>query len=76
MNITNKIGAGRNPASKKKFFDALFVLLREHFESVFDSRSFALSMYIEEADESGSYKFNNIHARLKSERPVRDGIQR
>ena len=67
LNITNKIGPGRDPAFKKKFFGEVFDLVREHLQPVFDSRSFALSMYIEEPDEAGSYKLNNIHDRLKQQ---------
>ena len=66
INITNKIGAGRDPEFKKKFFGELFDIVREHLQPVFDSRSFALSMYVETNDEAGSYKLNNIHARLKN----------
>lgn len=40
-------------------------MVKAHLQPVFDSRSFALSMYVEESDETGSYKANNIHARLK-----------
>lgn len=65
VNITNKIGPGRDPCFKKQFFDELFEIVREHLQLVFDTRSIALSMYIEEADEVGSYKLNNIHARLE-----------
>lgn len=65
VNITNKIGSGRDPAFNKRFFTALFDVAREHLQPVFDSRSFALSMYVEEANAAGSYKLNNIHERLK-----------
>lgn len=65
VNITNKIGPGRDPGFKKQFFDELFEIVREHLQPVFDTRSIALSMYIEEADEAGSYKLNNIRARLE-----------
>jgi 5-carboxymethyl-2-hydroxymuconate isomerase len=65
VHITNKIGAGRDPAFKEKFFDELFAVVREHFAPLSASRSLALSMYVEVADETGSYKLNNIHDRLK-----------
>lgn len=65
VNITNKISSGRDPDFKKQFFDELFEIVREHLQPVFDTRSFALSMYIEEVDEAGSYKLNNIRARLQ-----------
>jgi 5-carboxymethyl-2-hydroxymuconate isomerase len=66
VNITNKIGAGRDPEFKKRFFTELFEIVKAHFQPVFASRSFALSLYVEENDEKGSYKENNIHARLKN----------
>lgn len=68
VHMTIKIGAGRDPAFKKRFFGELFSLVREHLQPVFASRSLALSLYVVEADESGSYKENNIHARLKGQR--------
>jgi 5-carboxymethyl-2-hydroxymuconate isomerase len=46
----------------------MFEMVKEHFKVVFATRSFALSLYIEEADESGSFKENNIHARLRSQK--------
>ncbi|CAB3796294.1 5-carboxymethyl-2-hydroxymuconate Delta-isomerase [Pararobbsia alpina] len=66
VNVTAKIGPGRDPAFKKRFFSELFSVVKEHLQPVFDTRSFALSLYVEEADENGSYKENNIHARLKN----------
>jgi 5-carboxymethyl-2-hydroxymuconate isomerase len=65
VNVTAKIGPGRDPEFKKRFFDEMFELIKAHFKPVFDSRYFALSFYIEEADEKGSYKLNNIHSRFK-----------
>ena len=65
VHITNKIGPGRDPAFKKQFFGEMFEVVRQHFQPVFDTRSFALSMYVEEANEAGSFKLSNIHARLK-----------
>jgi 5-carboxymethyl-2-hydroxymuconate isomerase len=64
VNVTVKIGPGRDPAFRKRFFTEMFGMVKEHFQPVFDSRSVALSMYVEEADENGSFKANNIHARL------------
>jgi 5-carboxymethyl-2-hydroxymuconate isomerase len=68
VNITNKIGAGRDPEFKKRFFGEMFALVKDHFQPIFSTRSFALSLYVEEADEKGSYKENNIHARLRSQK--------
>jgi 5-carboxymethyl-2-hydroxymuconate isomerase len=68
VNITAKIGPGRDPDFKKQFFKQMFEMVKVHFKGVFTTRSFALSLYIEEADESGSFKENNIHARLRSQK--------
>jgi len=65
VNITAKIGPGRDSDFKKQFFKQMFDMVKEHFKQTFASRSFALSLYVEEADENGSFKENNIHARLK-----------
>ena len=52
---------------KHRFFTRLFDAVKAHFEPLFASRYLALSMYVEEADEAGSFKPNNIHARFKGD---------
>jgi 5-carboxymethyl-2-hydroxymuconate isomerase len=68
VNVTAKIGPGRDPDFKKQFFLQMFQMVKEHFRQTFDTRSFALSLYVDEADENGSFKENNIHARLKKQK--------
>jgi 5-carboxymethyl-2-hydroxymuconate isomerase len=65
INITIIMGAGRSAEFKKEFFTRLFDRVKALLAPVFDARFLALSMYVEEADEAGSYKHNNIHARFK-----------
>jgi 5-carboxymethyl-2-hydroxymuconate isomerase len=65
VNVTVKMGAGRPAEFKQRFFNDLFEAVKVHFGSVFDSRYLALSLYIEEADEAGSFKHNNIHKRFR-----------
>ena len=60
-----KIGAGRSPDEKKKAFDELFAMLQEHFRPLYESRGFALSMEVGEFSEAGTYKYNNLHQRLR-----------
>ncbi len=69
VHVTVTLGAGRDPAEKKAFFDALFACIEEHFTGVLARRDLALSMYVNEADESSSYKKNNLHARFRSALP-------
>jgi 5-carboxymethyl-2-hydroxymuconate isomerase len=65
VNITIKMGAGRSAEFKREFFAALFEQVKAHFAELYASRYLALSLYVEEADESGSFKHNNIHQRFK-----------
>lgn len=62
-----KIGAGRSEAAKKATGDALFALIRQHFAAEFDQHGLALSLEINEFSEAGTWKHNNLHARLKAE---------
>lgn len=65
INITVKMGAGRSREFKREFFAGLFAAIEEHLANLFATRYFALSMYVEEADEAGSFKKNNLHPRFR-----------
>lgn len=65
VHVTVKIGAGREEAVKKRAFDALFEAIKGHFGDLYATRYLALSMEIAEFSEAGTYKHNNIHARLR-----------
>jgi 5-carboxymethyl-2-hydroxymuconate isomerase len=62
-----KIGAGRPEAVKKATGDALFALIKQHFAAEFEQHGLALSLEINEFSEAGTWKHNNLHARLKAE---------
>jgi 5-carboxymethyl-2-hydroxymuconate isomerase len=62
-----KIGAGRSEAAKKATGDALFALIKQHFATEFAQKGLALSLEINEFSEAGTWKHNNLHARLKAE---------
>ncbi|RKR38220.1 5-carboxymethyl-2-hydroxymuconate Delta-isomerase [Paraburkholderia sp. BL17N1] len=62
-----KIGAGRSEAAKKATGDALFALIKQHFATEFEQHGLALSLEINEFSEAGTWKHNNLHARLKAE---------
>mgnify|MGYP001148719776 CR=1 FL=1 len=66
VNITVKMGAGRPAEFKQAFFTRLFDQVKAHFADLFERRYLALSLYLEEADEAGSFKHNNIHRRFRS----------
>lgn len=60
-----KIGSGRSQAGKKKAFDELFEMIKQHFSELFSKRYLAISMEAGEFSEAGTYKHNNLHARFK-----------
>ena len=62
-----KIAAGRSDATKKATGDALFALIKQHFANEFEQSGLALSLEINEFSEAGTWKHNNLHARLKAQ---------
>lgn len=60
-----KIGAGRSENAKKATGDALFDVIKQHFADAFEKSGLALSLEINEFSEAGTWKHNNLHARLK-----------
>lgn len=66
VNATAKIGAGRPADFKQAFFGEMFEIIKRHFAKLYSERLLALTLYVEEADENGSFKQNNIHAKFRS----------
>jgi 5-carboxymethyl-2-hydroxymuconate isomerase len=66
VNTTAKIGAGRPLSFKQKFFGEMFEIITQHFRALMSERLIALSLYVEEVDEKGAFRENNIHLRFKS----------
>lgn len=60
-----KIAAGRSQAVRQATGDALFDVMKVHFAEAFERQGLALSLEINEFSEAGSWKHNNLHARLK-----------
>jgi 5-carboxymethyl-2-hydroxymuconate isomerase len=67
VNVTVKMAAGRSAEFKKAFFTDLFEQIKTHFAELYARRHLALSLYVEETDEAGSFKYNNIHKRFKKD---------
>jgi len=59
-----KIGAGRSAATRRATGDALFAVMKAHFADRFESSGLALSLEISEFGEEGTWKHNNLPARL------------
>jgi 5-carboxymethyl-2-hydroxymuconate isomerase len=66
VHLTVKIGAGRPAEVRAQFFGEFFAIVEQHFEALFARRGLALSLYVEEVDEAGSFKRNNLHQRLSA----------
>lgn len=64
VNITVKLGQGRDPGFKKTFFGALFEHIRAHLAEASKARPLALSMYLEEIDEEGAFRDNGVRRAL------------
>lgn len=64
VNVTVKIGAGRDPGFKSAFFDGLFELIQQKLKPATDARPTALSMYVEEIDENGAWRDNGVRRAL------------
>ncbi len=60
-----KIGAGRDERTKQRVGDALFDVVKRHFDALYEKRYLALSMELVEFSEAGTWKHNNVHARFK-----------
>lgn len=61
-----KIGAGRSAAVRQAAGDALFDIVKEHFAAAFAARGIALSLEVGDSARLGTWKHNNLHARLKT----------
>ncbi len=61
-----RMGAGRSEATRQATGDALFAIIKDHFDEVFQRTGLALSMEINEFSEAGTWKHNNLHARLRA----------
>ena len=61
-----KVGTGRSEATRRATGDALFAVMKAHFAERFGRTGLALSLELGEFSESGTWKHNNLHARLRA----------
>ncbi len=64
VNATLRIGGGRSREVVRATGDALFAVIEAHFAALLERRGLALSLYIDEVNEGGSWKLNNLHRLL------------
>ena len=65
VHATLKIGKGRSRETVRATGDALFEIMKAHFAPVLERQGLALSLYLDEVDETGSWKHNNLHTQMK-----------
>ena len=66
VHVSLKVGQGRSEAVRRATGDALLEVLKVHFADVFAQQGLALSVEINQFNELGTWKHNNLHARLKA----------
>lgn len=64
VHATLKIAAGRTEEVKAEVCNAIFEVIKAHFDETMNKRYLALSLEMVEFSDSGTYKQNNIHARF------------
>jgi 5-carboxymethyl-2-hydroxymuconate isomerase len=67
VDMSFRIGEGRNADDKKRVGDAIFAAASEVLAPLFESPHFALSLEIREIDAELSWKKNAMHARLRAD---------
>jgi 5-carboxymethyl-2-hydroxymuconate isomerase len=65
INVTAKIGRGRPPEKRRGLAEAIMAVLDRETATLCGSPGLALSVYIEEIDEDGALRKNNLHARME-----------
>ena len=65
IDVSLRIGTGRDLETRKKVGDAIFTAMTTFLAKLFEGKHFALSFEIREIDPQLSYKKNAIHERLR-----------
>jgi 5-carboxymethyl-2-hydroxymuconate isomerase len=65
IDVSLRMGAGRELAVRKKASDAIFAAMTAFLAQLFDGKHFALSFEIREIDPQLSHRKNSIHERLR-----------
>ncbi len=65
VHLTARIGHGRDAETRRAAAAALFEVLSNHMQPIFDERGLGLSFEMVEVDPLTSLKKNNLHDRLQ-----------
>jgi len=72
VHVTVRIGHGRDAETRHSAADALFEVLTNHMQPMFQERGLGLSLEFVEIDPLTSRKQNNLHKRLRERDDNRD----
>lgn len=64
VNVTCKIGAGRDRAFLRDFFGGMYEVVADHLRDLSQRRGIGLTFYVEIADADLSWKSNSIASHL------------
>jgi 5-carboxymethyl-2-hydroxymuconate isomerase len=65
INVIARIARGRPPEKRRGLAEAIMAVLDQETATLAASRGLALSVYVEEIDEEGALRKNNLHARME-----------
>ncbi len=64
INVIARIARGRPPEKRRALAEAIMAALDAKTAALAEARGLALSVYVEEIDEDGALRKNNLHARM------------
>jgi 5-carboxymethyl-2-hydroxymuconate isomerase len=67
INVVARIGRGREVEKRRGLAQAIMTALEAQTATLAQSRGLALSVYVEEIDEDGALRKNNLHARMEAQ---------
>jgi 5-carboxymethyl-2-hydroxymuconate isomerase len=75
INVVARIGRGRELEKRQGLAQAIMGVLDARTATLAQSRGLALSVYVEEIDEDGALRKNNLHARMEAQAAQRKPAQ-
>jgi 5-carboxymethyl-2-hydroxymuconate isomerase len=66
INVIARVASGRPLEKRRGVAAAIMGVLEKETAALAESRGLALSVYIEEIDENGALRKNNLHARMEA----------
>jgi 5-carboxymethyl-2-hydroxymuconate isomerase len=65
VNVIARVASGRPLEKRRGVAEAIMGVLEKETAALIASRGLALSVYVEEIDEDGALRKNNLHARME-----------